>query len=716
MNDHAAQTHPFSALIAGMLHLPEGAVRQIIRLLEDGATVPFIARYRKEQAGGLDETVIVQVRQWLQRFGEMAERKETIRHAMAEAGALTPEMARTLADCWDPTLLEDLYLPYKKKRKTRASLARDRGLDPLADLLLGFRTGDPRRAATAFIGPEVPDAEAALAGARDIIAERFAEDARARETLRHLLGRDGLLRSRAGKQEGPDKDKYRDYFDFEEPIARIPSHRYLAIRRGEKAGFLQVKLTLPDEDSALFRLIRPFIRHEGACAVQVREAIADGFRRLLFPSLENEWHQRLQESREDDAIGVFGANLRELLLAPPLGAKAVLALDPGFRSGCKLVALDPTGALIAYQTIFPHPPQGQTAAATATMQEWVSRYQPTAIAVGDGTAGRETMEWLEKLDLEPPPTLYLVSESGASVYSASEIAREEFPDLDIHYRGAASIGRRLMDPLAELVKIDPKSIGVGQYQHDVHQGKLRQALDDTTTLAVNRVGVQLNTASAPLLTFVAGIGPVLAQNIVRYRREQGPFRSRSALKKVPRLGEKAFEQCAGFLRVRESGHPLDNTGIHPERYALVERIAADQGLPVAKLLRNTEALERIPWANYQDAGTGMPTLEDIRRELEKPGLDPRGEARAFAFDPRVRSIQDLYPGQRLPGLVSNITPFGAFVQLGIKQDGLVHISNMADRFIRHPSEVLRLRQEVEVRVLKVDVERGRIDLSLKAES
>lgn len=714
MSVHTAPAHPFSALIAGRLHLPEGAVRQIIRLLEDGATVPFIARYRKEQAGGLDETVIVQIRQWLQRYGEMAERKETIRQAMAEAGALTPEMARTLADCWDPTLLEDLYLPYKKKRKTRASQARERGLEPLADLLLGFRTGDPRRAATAFIGPEVPDAEAALAGARDIIAERFAEDPRARETLRHLLGRNGLLRSRAGKQEGPDKDKYRDYFDFEELIARIPSHRYLAIRRGEKAGFLQVKLTLPDEETALARLTRPFIRHEGACAVQVREAIADGFRRLLFPSLENEWHQRLQESREDDAIGVFGANFRELLLAPPLGSEPVLALDPGFRTGCKLVALDRAGHLLDQTTVFPHPPQSRRQEASDTLLDWVARYQSGAIAVGDGTAGRETMEWLEQLDWPERPELFLVSESGASVYSASEIAREEFPDLDITYRGAVSIGRRLMDPLAELVKIDPRSIGVGQYQHDVHQGKLRQALDDTTSFAVNRVGVQLNTASAHVLTYVAGIGPVLARNIVAFRQENGLFASRKALLRVPRLGQKVFEQCAGFLRIRESEHPLDNTGIHPERYAVVERIARDQGLPVQALLCNGEALARVPWAQYQDTETGMPTLEDIRRELEKPGLDPRGQARAFAFDPRVRSIQDLHPGQRLPGLISNITPFGAFVQLGIKQDGLIHISNMANRFIRHPSEVVRLRQEVEVEVLQVDVTRGRIDLALKS--
>lgn len=704
------KTHDFVVRETG---LPPQAVLNTLKLMAEGATVPFIARYRKERTQGLDELAIAAIGHALHRFEALEARKKTILAALREAGVWTIELERRILATFDLAELEDIYLPYRKKRKTRADLARERGLEPLAKLILDHKTGDLERSARPFINKVVPDLTRALEGARDIIAEWFSEDMEARRILRHALEQGGVVISAQSKQEGIDRDKYRDYFAFSEKASKIPSHRYLAIRRGEEAGFLRVRIDLPDKATILNRLQRRYIKYDGVCATQIKMALADGFDRLLYPSLENEYRGILKQRTDEEAIKVFSENLRQLLMSPPLGEVATLALDPGFRTGCKLAVMDPQGQLKAHDTIYPNPPQRETDKASGRLVELVERYRVGALAIGDGTAGRETLEWARSIPFPHPVEIFLVSESGASIYSASETAREEFPDLDLTFRGSVSIGRRLMDPLAELVKIDPKSIGVGQYQHDVHQGRLREALEETTLFTVNKVGVQVNTASPHLLSQVAGIGPALSRSIAEYRKQHGPFRSRAELKKVPRLGEKAFEQCAGFLRIREGVHPLDNTAVHPERYALVERMAASLQVSVKDLPGNKPLLEQVNWSSFLDGEVGWPTLKDIREALENPGLDPRGQARPFSFAGNIREIGDLYRGMRLPGIVSNITNFGAFVNIGIKEDGLVHISNMADHFIRHPSDVLQLHQEVEVTILEIDRARKRIDLSLK---
>lgn len=704
------KTHDFVTRETG---LPPQAVLNTLKLLAEGSTVPFIARYRKERTQGLDEMAIAAIGHALQRFETLEARKKTILAALRESGAWTIELERRILASFDPAELEDIYLPFRKKRKTRADLARERGLEPLARMILDHKTGDLQRASAPFLNKEVPNLASALEGARDILAEWFSEDLEVRRILRHALEQGGVVVSSPTKQEGADREKYRDYFSFSEKASKIPSHRYLAIRRGEEAGFLRVRIDLPEKDIVLNRLQRRFIKYDGVCAAQIRLATADGFDRLLYPSLENEYRGILKQRTDDEAIKVFSENLRQLLMAAPLGEVATLAVDPGFRTGCKVAVMDPQGQLKAHDTIYPHPPQREADKAASRLVELAARYRVGALAIGDGTAGRETLEWARGITFPHPVEIYLVSESGASIYSASDTAREEFPELDLTFRGSVSIGRRLMDPLAELVKIDPKSIGVGQYQHDVHQGRLREALEETTLFTVNKVGVQVNTASPHLLTHVAGIGPALARSIAEYRRQHGPFRSRAELRKVPRLGEKAFEQSAGFLRIRDGAHPLDNTAVHPERYALVERMAASLKVGVHDLPGNAALLEQVDWKSFLSEEVGWPTLNDIRQALENPGIDPRGKARSFSFAGNIREIGDLYRGMVLPGIVSNITNFGAFVNIGIKEDGLVHISNMADHFIRHPSEVLQLHQEVQVTVLDIDKTRKRIDLSLK---
>ncbi len=689
------------------------AVRETLKLIGQGGTIPFIARYRKEVTGGIDEMDIAAIVQSSQKFTLLEVRKKTILNALHEAGVLTPDIERTIRQTWDSTTLEDIYLPYRKKRKTRADNAREKGLEPLALLIRDHKSGDLQRTATSFVNDLVPNVNAALEGARDILAEWFAENGGTRNLLRNTLLNNGIIRAKATTKEIADREKFRDYFDYAEQILKVPSHRYLALQRGENLGILKIKIELPDKERVLHQLQRPYIKYPGACANQIIIATSDGFERLLFPSLENECRNLTLEKMETDAIRVFSINLKQLLLAAPLGQTPILALDPGFRTGCKVACLDQQGNFLENETIFPHPPQNRKDEASRTLLHLVSKHHITAIAVGDGTAGKETLEWAKTILFKNPVEVYIVSESGASIYSASEVAREEFPDLDITVRGSISIGRRLMDPLAELVKIDPKSIGVGQYQHDVNQPKLKQALEDTTLFAVNNVGVQVNTASTYLLSYIAGIGPSLAQSIVGWRTTRGPFRSREEFKKVPRLGDKSFEQCAGFLRIRDSQYVLDNTGIHPEQYSLVESIAGDLQTNIQQLIGNEELLSRVDWSRYLREDIGWPTLNDIRTELEKPGLDKRGKARAFQFAERIRSIDDIYEGMKLPGIVSNLTNFGAFVNLGLKEDGLIHISNMANKFVRHPSDVLHLHQEVEATVLTVDRERKRINLSLK---
>ncbi|MBP6183332.1 MAG: RNA-binding transcriptional accessory protein [Saprospiraceae bacterium] len=703
----------YADLIVKELGLQMKAVRETLKLLGQGGTIPFIARYRKEATGGLDELAIAAIVESNQKYVSLEARKKTILHALEESGVLTPELERAIFQSWDSIALEDIYLPYRKKRKTRADVARENGLEPLAQLLVDHKSGNVQVSAKSFLNDLVPNVEAALDGARDIIAEWFSENRETRFQLRNVLLHKGILHTKATTKDIHDRDKFRDYFDYAEQISKVPSHRYLAIQRGEKLGILRVKMELPDKDRFLHQLQKPYIKYPGACANEIIAATSDGFDRLLFPSLENECRNLTLEKMEADAIKVFSLNLKQLLLAAPLGQTPVLALDPGFRTGCKVACLDQHGHFLKHDTIFPHPPQNRQDEAAQILFDLVHKYEIAAIAVGDGTAGKETLEWAKRLNFGKEVEIYLVSESGASIYSASDVAREEFPALDLTIRGSISIGRRLMDPLAELVKIDPKSIGVGQYQHDVNQPKLKQALADTTLFAVNNVGVQVNTASTYLLSHVAGIGPSLAKAIVGWRTSNGPFRSREDLKKVPRLGEKSFEQCAGFLRIRDSDVLMDNSGIHPEQYALVRSIARDLKTNLQELIGNETLLQAVDWSRYLTEKVGWPTLNDIRKELEKPGVDNRGKARAFQFAPHLHSIDDVFEGMKLPGIVSNLTNFGAFVNLGIKEDGLIHISNMAQKFIRHPAEVLQLQQEVEATVISVDRERKRINLSLK---
>ncbi|MBQ6434178.1 MAG: RNA-binding transcriptional accessory protein [Bacteroidaceae bacterium] len=716
------ETSIFAKLIAERTGLRERQVEGTLSLLDDGATIPFIARYRKERTGSLDEVQIAAIAEQNDRLKDIAKRKETIIKTIGEQERLTPELEARIAACWDATELEDLYLPFKPKRRTRAQVAREHGLEPLADLLLMQRESDPAKAAARFVTPDVPTAADALQGAQDIIAERVSEDERSRQAIRGIFRRTAVISSKVvkAKAETDEAAKFSDYFDWSEPLKRCSSHRLLAMRRGEAEGVLRVGISI-DDDEATERLKRYFVRGHGAASVLVADAVADGYKRLLCPSIETEFAASSKERADDEAIRVFVDNLRQLLLGAPLGQKRVMGIDPGFRTGCKVVCLDEQGNLQHHEAIFPHPPVRKPAEAADALASMIRKYHIEAIAIGNGTASRETKSFVEMVLGATPTTngqgtrvgLYVVSEDGASVYSASKVAREEFPDEDVTVRGAVSIGRRLMDPLAELVKIDPKSIGVGQYQHDVDQAKLRRSLDQTVESCVNSVGVNLNTASVHLLTYVSGLGPALAKNIVDYRRENGAFTSRAQLKKVPRLGPAAFEQCAGFLRISGARNPLDASAVHPERYALVEQMAKDEGCSVADLIADKEARTRIDINKYVSAEVGLPTLTDIMRELEKPGRDPREQVEEFEFDSRVSTIDDLLPGMELPGIVTNITNFGAFVDIGVHQDGLVHISQLANRYVSHPTDVVKLHQHVRVRVTDVDRRRGRISLSMK---
>ena len=699
----------FSQLIAAALGLTERQVGHTIELLEDGATVPFISRYRKERTGGLDEVQIEAIRTQNEKLKETAKRKETILNTINEQSKLTPELQQRIEETWDSTQLEDIYLPFKPKRKTRAEAARQKGLEPLATLLMLQREAHPEQAATRYVKGEVKDIEDALKGARDIIAEQVSEDKRARNTLRNAFARQAILTAKVVKGKEADAAKYRDYFDFTQPLKRCSSHQLLAIRRAEAEGLLKVSIN-PDDEECVDRLEHRFVRNANACGQQVKEAVQDAYKRLLKPSIETEFAAQSKEKADDEAIRVFAGNLRQLLLAPPLGRKRVMGIDPGFRTGCKVVCLDEQGNLLHNENIYPHPPVSKAKEASGKIQQMIETYRIDAIAIGNGTAGRETEDFLKKQTFHRDIQVFVVSEQGASVYSASKIARDEFPEYDVTVRGAVSIGRRLMDPLAELVKIDPKSIGVGQYQHDVDQTKLKKSLDQTVESCVNLVGVNVNTADVPLLTYISGVGPQLAQNIVNYRTENGPFTSRKELMKVPRMGAKAFEQCAGFLRIPQAGNPLDNTAVHPESYPVVEQMARDLDCTVPQLIADKERRKQIDLKRYVTPTVGMPTLTDILAELDKPGRDPRGPIQVFEFDPNIRTIEDLREGMELPGIVTNITDFGAFVDIGIKQNGLIHRSQLAKRFVSDPNEVVAIHQHIRVRVIGIDLERKRIQL------
>ena len=712
----------FTQLIASELHLSEHAVENTLKLLDEGCTIPFISRYRKERTGGLDEVEITGISERLTRLQEIAKRKETIVSTITEQGNMTPELQKRIDECWESTVLEDIYLPYKPKRRTRAQVARELGLEPLAHLLLLQREQDPKRAAQRFVTGDVSDVATALKGAQDIIAEQVSEEERSRNQVRAAFRREAFIVSKVvkGKKDADEAAKYSDYFDWEEPLKRCSSHRLLAMRRGENEGFLRVSITI-DDDEAVSRLQRNYVRGQGACQRLVAEAVEDGYKRLLCPSIETEFSNLSKEKADEEAIKVFTENLRQLLLGAPLGQKRVMGIDPGFRTGCKVVCLDAQGNLIHHEAIFPHPPVNHRMQATVHVQQMIHDYQIEAIAIGNGTASRETKEFVEDcIKSIPSPKgegtvvrLFVVSEDGASVYSASKTAREEFPDEDVTVRGAVSIGRRLMDPLAELVKIDPKSIGVGQYQHDVDQTKLKHSLDQTVESCVNLVGVNLNTASQHLLMYVSGLGPTLAKNIVDYRKENGAFTSRAQLKKVPRLGPAAYQQCAGFLRIPDAKNPLDNSAVHPESYHIVEQMAKDCQCTVSDLINNHEKRTQIDIRNYVTDTIGLPTLTDIMKELEKPGRDPREQIEEFEFDASVQTMEDLHEEMELPGIVTNITNFGAFVDIGVHQDGLVHISQLADKYVSDPTQVVKLHQHVRVRVLEVDLRRHRISLSMR---
>ena len=695
-----------------MLPIAEKQIAATIELLDEGATIPFISRYRKEKTGGLNEVEIENIRSCYDKLKETAKRKETIIATIEEQGQLTPELRKRIDATWDATELEDIYLPYKPKRKTRAEAARQKGLEPLATLLMLQRETQPEAQAARYVKGEVKDAEDALKGARDIIAEHVSEDERARNSIRSIFTRQATLTAKVAKGKEQEAANYRDYFDYSESLRRCSSHRLLAIRRAEAEGLLKVCIS-PDDDECLDRLDRQFVKGRNASSQQVSEAVKDAYKRLLKPSIETEFAAISKEKADDEAIQVFTANLRQLLLAPPLGQKRMMGIDPGFRTGCKVVCLDAQGNLLHNENIYPHPPVSKGKEAMARLSKMIEAYQIEAIAIGNGTASRETEEFLKKMTFPRNVQIFVVSEQGASIYSASKIAREEFPDYDVTVRGAVSIARRLMDPLAELVKIDPKSIGVGQYQHDVDQTKLKKSLDQTVESCVNLVGVNLNTASSHLLTYISGLGPQLAQNIVNYRQQNGPFASRKELLKVPRMGAKAFEQCAGFLRIAGGKNPLDNTAVHPESYHIVEQMAHDLGCTVDTLIADKELRRKVELKKYVTAEVGMPTLQDIMQELDKPGRDPRGTIKAFEFDSSVHTIDDLREGMELPGIVGNITNFGAFVDIGIKENGLIHLSQMADRYVSNPAEILSIHQHIRVKVLGIDKERKRIQLTLK---
>ncbi|PJE99897.1 Tex family protein [Prevotella intermedia] len=706
--------------IAQTLNLSEKNVDATLTLLNDGCTIPFIARYRKERTGNLDEVQITRIAEMNDRLLETDKRKETILKTISEQGKLTEELENKIVNCWDNSVLEDLYLPFKPKRRTKAQIAREQGLEPLATLLLMQREQNPMAASKRFVKDDVQDEAAALQGAKDIIAEMVSEDQQARNTVRNAYKREAMISSRVIKkvEDTDEAQKFSDYFDFFEPLRRCNSHRLLAMRRGEAAGILRVSISI-DGEECIDRLNRQFVHGRGACQTLVAEAVEDSFKRLINPSIENEFAGLSKERADEEAIKVFTENLRQLLLSAPLGQKRVLALDPGFANGCKIACLDAQGNLLHHEIIHPHPPKRLYAQATVAVLRMIRQYNIEAIAIGNGTASRESKEFITDClshlaeEGKETPKVFVVSEDGASIYSASLTAREEFPDEDVTTRGAVSIGRRLMDPLAELVKIDPKNIGVGQYQHDVDQAKLRHSLDQTVESCVNQVGVNLNTASKHLLMYVSGLGSALAQNIVDYRKEHGAFTSRAQLKKVPRLGAVAFQQCAGFLRIPNAKNPLDNSAVHPESYHIVEAMAEEQNCSVSELISNKELIKRIDLNRYISNEVGLLTLNDIMQELEKPGRDPREQLEEFEFDTSVHSINDLKEGMELPGIVTNITNFGAFIDIGVHQDGLVHISQLSNKFISDPNTVVHLHQHVRVRVTQIDYKRNRIGLSMK---
>jgi uncharacterized protein len=699
-------------IISKQLDLKENYVANTIELFENGATIPFISRYRKELTGSMDEVAVANVKNLMEKLIEIDKRRESILNSIEEQGKLTDELRQKIEASYVMSELEDLYLPYKQKRKTRASIAKEKGLEPLAEIILKQFEKDIDSKAQLFVNDKVESVEEALQGARDIIAEWVNENQRARNSMRRLFTHEATIYSKVVKGKEPDAIKYGDYFDFSEPLKRCPSHRYLAMRRGEEEDFLRIYIE-PDEDKALQILTEQFVKSENSCGEQVRKAITDSYKRLLGPAIETEFKNTAKEKADEDAIRVFAENLRQLLLAPPLGQKNVLGLDPGFRTGCKLVCIDAQGKLLHNETIYPNAPQNERGQSAAKINHLVTAYKIEAIAIGNGTASRETESFIKTVRFEREVKVFVVSENGASVYSASSVAREEFPDYDVTVRGSVSIARRLMDPLAELVKIDPKSIGVGQYQHDVDQNKLKTSLDQVVELCVNKVGVNVNTASKQLLTYVSGLGPSLAQKIVEYRSENGPFKSRKEIMKVPRMGDKAFEQCAGFLRIPDAKNLLDNSAVHPESYHVVEKMAVDTGSSIDVLLKDASVREKIDIKKYVTSKIGLPTLQDIVTELAKPGRDPRESIKIFEFDPNVHDMKDLKVGMELPGIVTNITRFGCFVDVGVHQDGLVHISQLADKYVSDPNEIVKLHQHVKVKVLEVDAMRKRIQLTMK---
>ena len=701
----------FSKMIATALNIAVRQVENTLSLLEGGATIPFISRYRKEATGGLDEVQIGEIKERYDKLTDIAKRKETILKTIEEQGKLTNDLKKRIEACWDATELEDIYLPYKPKRKTRAEAARQKGLEPLATILMMQRENNLMARVRTFIKGEVKNEEDALKGARDIIAEQVSEDERSRNQLRNQFSRQAIITSKVVKGKEEEAAKYKDYFDFSEPLKRCTSHRLLAIRRGEAEGFLKVSIS-PDDNECTERLERSYVRGNNECSQQVKEAVLDAYKRLLKPSIETEYAALSKEKADEEAIRVFAGNLRQLLLAPPLGQKRVMGIDPGYRTGCKVVCLDAQGNLLHNETIYPHPPKSEHSLSARKLTKLVEQYQIEAIAIGNGTASRETEAFVTNQRYDRKLQVFVVSEDGASIYSASKIAREEFPEYDVTVRGAVSIGRRLMDPLAELVKIEAKSIGVGQYQHDVDQTALKKSLDMTVESCVNSVGVNLNTASRHLLTYVSGLGPTLAQNIVDYRTENGAFASRKELMKVPRMGAKAFEQCAGFLRIPGAKNPLDNSAVHPESYAVVEHIAKDMKCSVEDLIKNKEIRNKIDIKKYVSDKVGLPTLTDIMAELEKPGRDPRQAIQVFEFDKNVKTIDDLKEGMVLPGIVTNITNFGCFVDVGIKENGLVHVSQLCREFVSDPTTVVSIHQHVQLKVISIDRERKRIGMTM----
>ncbi|MGL5787977.1 MAG: Tex family protein [Bacteroidales bacterium] len=702
----------FNKLISQSLSISEKQIENTIKLLNEGATIPFISRYRKELTGGLDEVAVAAIQEAYAKLCEVEKRKQTILSTIEEQGKLTGDLKKRIEDCWSGTELEDIYLPFKPKRRTKAEIAREKGLEPLAKIIMGQREQNLSSKIDKFVQGDVKDSDDAVKGAKDIIAEWISENETARNIVRNSFDRDAIVTAKLVKGKEEEAEKYRDYFNFEEPLRRCSSHRLLAIRRGEKEGFLKVTITPSSDEKALERMERFFVKGNSESSDMVADAMKDSYKRLIRPSIETEYAATSKDKADEEAIRVFAENLRQLLLSAPVGEKRVMGVDPGYRTGCKIVCLDNQGNLLHNETIYPHPPQNDKSVAMRKVSQMIEAYDIEAIAIGNGTASRETEFFFKQMRFPREVQVYVVSENGASIYSASKIAREEFPQYDVTVRGAVSIGRRLMDPLAELVKIDPKSIGVGQYQHDVDQTKLKKSLDQTVELCVNQVGVNLNTASKYLLTYISGLGPALAQNIVDYRKENGAFTTRKQLMKVPRMGEKAFEQSAGFLRISDGDNPLDNSAVHPESYHIVEKMAKDLGCSVNDLIKDKELQKKLNPEKYVSDKVGLPTLKDIIQELEKPGRDPRQSVQLFEFDPNVKSLSDLSEGMILPGIVNNITNFGCFVDIGIKENGLIHLSNMAKRFIKDPTEIVKLHQHVEVKVIGIDRERKRIQLSL----